>query len=136
MPCHSKPFVHHTSQSSETCKGRPGKIVDTCTAAHSNSNGLLTSNPHGFSLWVSGSGLHGGSLVPQTRVSTPQVSPHEFMQALMGASAKRFTIDKQSDPVDFLSWFLNTLHAELTGGKRKKPSIISRCFQARPARFP
>ena len=60
-----------------------------------------------------------------------QVSPHEFMQAVMAASAKRFTIDKQADPVDFLSWFLNTLHAELTGGRRKKPSIVSRCFQAR-----
>ncbi|CAL8469242.1 g8783 [Coccomyxa elongata] len=58
-----------------------------------------------------------------------QVSPHEFMQAVMMASAKRFTIDKQSDPVDFLSWFLNTVHADLTGGKRKKASIISRCFQ-------
>ena len=51
----------------------------------------------------------------------------------MTASAKRFTIDKQSDPVDFLSWFLNALHAELTGGRRKRPSIISRCFQARAA---
>jgi U4/U6.U5 tri-snRNP-associated protein 2 len=58
-----------------------------------------------------------------------QVSPHEFMQAVMTASAKKFTIEKQSDPVDFLSWFLNMLHADLTGGKRKKPSIISRCFQ-------
>ena len=58
-----------------------------------------------------------------------QVSPHEFMQAVMTASAKRFTIEKQSDPVDFLSWFLNMLHTDLTGGKRKKPSIISRCFQ-------
>jgi U4/U6.U5 tri-snRNP-associated protein 2 len=62
-----------------------------------------------------------------------QVSPHEFMQAVMTASAKRFTIDKQSDPVDFLSWFLNALHAELTGGRRKRPSIVSRCFQARAA---
>lgn len=58
-----------------------------------------------------------------------QVSPHEFMQAVMTASAKKFTIEKQSDPVDFLSRFLNMLHADLTGGKRKKPSIISRCFQ-------
>ena len=60
-----------------------------------------------------------------------QVSPHEFMQAVMMASAKRFTIDKQSDPVDFLSWFLNTVHADLTGSKRKKASIFSRCFQVR-----
>lgn len=59
-----------------------------------------------------------------------QVSPHEFMQAVMAASKKKFTIETQSDPVDFLSWFLNTMHLELTGAKRKKPSIITRCFQA------
>ncbi len=54
----------------------------------------------------------------------------------MGASQKRFTIEKQADPVDFLSWFLNTLHTELTGGKRKKSSIVSRSFQVRGARQP
>jgi U4/U6.U5 tri-snRNP-associated protein 2 len=58
-----------------------------------------------------------------------QVSPHEFMQQVMAASAKRFTIEKKSDPVEFLSWLLNTIHTDLTGGKRKKPSIISKCFQ-------
>eukprot|EP00887_Chlorella_sp_A99_P006527 scaffold3.g6527.t1 len=56
-----------------------------------------------------------------------QVSPHEFMQAragaaVMAASGKRFTIDRQADPVDFLSWLLNALHADLTGGKRKRRS--------------
>ncbi|KAK9845987.1 hypothetical protein WJX81_007744 [Elliptochloris bilobata] len=64
-----------------------------------------------------------------TRNFKGQVSPHEFMQAVMAASGKRFVIDQQADPVDFLSWFLNALHADLTGGKRKKPSVISRCFQ-------
>ncbi|CAL5229982.1 g13414 [Coccomyxa viridis] len=58
-----------------------------------------------------------------------QVSPHEFMQQVMAASSKRFTIEKKSDPVEFLSWLLNTIHSDLTGGKRKKPSIISKCFQ-------
>lgn len=58
-----------------------------------------------------------------------QVSPHEFMQAVMTGSAKRFTIEKQSDPVDFLTWLLNSLHAALTKGKRSKPSIITKCFQ-------
>ena len=60
-----------------------------------------------------------------------QVSPHEFMQAVMAASGKRFVIDRQADPVDFLSWFLNALHADLTGGKRRKPSVVTRCFQVR-----
>ena len=58
------------------------------------------------------------------------MSPHEFLQQVMAASAKKFTIEKKADPLEFLSWLLNTIHADLTGGKRKKPSIISKCFQA------
>ena len=50
----------------------------------------------------------------------------------MAASNKRFTIEKQSDALEFWSWFINQLHTELTGGKRKRPSIISRCFQVIP----
>lgn len=57
------------------------------------------------------------------------VSPHEVMQAVMSASNKRFLIDKQSDPVDFLSWLINTLHVDLTGGKRKKTSVITEALQ-------
>ena len=47
-----------------------------------------------------------------------QVSPHEFMQAVLAGSNRRFLVDKQSDPVDFLTWFLHAAHREL-GGKRK-----------------
>lgn len=43
-------------------------------------------------------------------------------QAVMAASGKRFTIDRQGDPLDFLSWLVNSLHTDLTGGKRKKRS--------------
>ena len=57
------------------------------------------------------------------------MSPHEFMQAVMAASGKRYSIDKQSDPVEFFAWLLNALHADLTGGKRKRPSIVTACFQ-------
>jgi hypothetical protein len=42
--------------------------------------------------------------------STAQVSPHEFLQAVVYASNKRFLIDRQGDPVDFLAWFLHELH--------------------------
>lgn len=59
----------------------------------------------------------------------PQVSPHEFMQAVMAASDRRFTIEKQSDPNDFFAWLLNSLHLGMTNNKRKKASIITRCFQ-------
>lgn len=45
-----------------------------------------------------------------------QVSPHEFMQAVMAASSKKFAIDRQSDPVEFLSWLLNQAsHGSLMG---------------------
>lgn len=57
-----------------------------------------------------------------------QVSPHEFLQAVMKASKKRFRIGAQSDPVEFISWLLNTLHEDLTTSK-KKSSIIYKCFQ-------
>jgi len=46
-----------------------------------------------------------------------QVSPHEFMQAVMSVSQRRFTIEQQSDPVEFWSWLLNTLHLALTGNE-------------------
>ena len=57
------------------------------------------------------------------------VSPHEFMQAVMAASKRRFSIDAQADPVDFLSWLANTLHAELTGGRRRRRSVVTDCLQ-------
>ncbi|KAL3678845.1 hypothetical protein R1sor_021801 [Riccia sorocarpa] len=58
-----------------------------------------------------------------------QVSPHEFLQAVMVASKKRFRIGVQSDPVDFISWLLNTLHTDLGGTKKPYSSIIYKCFQ-------
>ncbi|CAI9109179.1 OLC1v1008953C1 [Oldenlandia corymbosa var. corymbosa] len=57
-----------------------------------------------------------------------QVSPHEFLQAVMKASKKRFRIGQQSDPVEFMSWLLNTLHTDLRTSK-KSSSIIHQCFQ-------
>ncbi|XP_044509686.1 U4/U6.U5 tri-snRNP-associated protein 2-like [Mangifera indica] len=57
-----------------------------------------------------------------------QVSPHEFLQAVMKASKKRFRIGAQSNPVEFMSWLLNTLHADLRTTK-KNTSIIHDCFQ-------
>ncbi|SPO21311.1 related to SAD1 - protein required for assembly of U4 snRNA into the U4/U6 particle [Ustilago trichophora] len=72
----------------------------------------------------------------------PQVSPHEFLQQVAQVSGNRFKITHQSDPVEFLGWLLNRLHADLSsssqggikGGKRKRgagggESVISRCFQ-------
>jgi U4/U6.U5 tri-snRNP-associated protein 2 len=57
------------------------------------------------------------------------VSPHELMQAVMSTSNKRFVIDKRSDPAEFLAWIANALHMGLTGGKRKRSSIITQSLQ-------
>jgi len=58
-----------------------------------------------------------------------QVSPHEFLQAVMVASKKKFRIGMQSDPVEFMSWLLNALHTDLGGTKKAGSSIIFKCFQ-------
>ena len=60
------------------------------------------------------------------------VSPHELLQEITLRSSKRFTLTHQSDPVEFLSWFLNNLHLTL-GGSKTKPlsSIIQKTFQGK-----
>ncbi|KAK4372765.1 hypothetical protein RND71_008149 [Anisodus tanguticus] len=57
-----------------------------------------------------------------------QVNPHLFLQAVMESSEKRFLTDVQSDPAEFISWLLKTLHADLRGSK-KGNTIIQQCFQ-------
>ena len=61
-----------------------------------------------------------------------QVSPHELLQEVASASQGRFRLTEQADPVDFLGWLLNRLHADLAGGvsaARKRRTIITQCFQ-------
>lgn len=58
-----------------------------------------------------------------------QVSPHEFMQAVLTASGKRFLVDTQGDPVEFVSWLLHELHKELGGTKKFGSSVIDRALQ-------
>lgn len=41
-----------------------------------------------------------------------QTSPHEFLQSISTASSKRFSLVKQSDPLDFLVFLLNSLSKE------------------------
>lgn len=60
------------------------------------------------------------------------VSPHELLQEVALRSSKRFTLTQQSDPVDFLSWFLNNLHSALGGSRKpsKTPtSVVHAAFQ-------
>ena len=66
------------------------------------------------------------------RAFKAHVSPHELLQEISLRSNKRFTLTAQSDPVDFLSWFLNNLHLGL-GGSKTKPgsSMVQRAFQGK-----
>ncbi|KAF2740484.1 cysteine proteinase [Polyplosphaeria fusca] len=64
------------------------------------------------------------------RAFKSHVSPHELIQEISLQSAKRFSLTDQSDPVDFLSWFLNNLHLSVGGSKTKpKSSIVQKVFQ-------
>ncbi|KAG8525472.1 uncharacterized protein KY384_009116 [Bacidia gigantensis] len=67
-----------------------------------------------------------------TRAFKSHVSPHELLQQISRQSDKRFDLLHQSDPVDFLSWFLNNMHLAL-GGSKTKPgtSILQRIFQGK-----
>ena len=67
-----------------------------------------------------------------TRAFKTHVSPHELLQQVSRQSNKKFDLLHQSDPVDFLSWFLNNMHLAL-GGSKTKPgsSIIHKVFQGK-----
>ena len=41
------------------------------------------------------------------------VSPHDLLIAVSTASGKRFKVGEQKDPIQFLSWFLNTCSEHL-----------------------
>jgi len=62
-----------------------------------------------------------------TRNFKAHVSPHEMLQAIVLTSKKKFEFTKQSDPIVFMGWFLNSL----MGPKREKKSIIKQTFQGR-----
>ncbi|CAH1794320.1 unnamed protein product [Owenia fusiformis] len=57
------------------------------------------------------------------------VSPHEMLQAVVLCSKKKFQITKQGDAIDFISWFLNSLHLALGGGRKLSSSIINKAFR-------
>jgi U4/U6.U5 tri-snRNP-associated protein 2 len=66
------------------------------------------------------------------RAFKSHVSPHELLQEIALRSSKRFTLTQQSDPVEFLSWFLNNLHLSLGGSKKptsSPTSVIHSAFQ-------
>jgi U4/U6.U5 tri-snRNP-associated protein 2 len=56
------------------------------------------------------------------RLFKSQVSPHEFLQEVNRASAGKFRLEQQGDPVEFLGWVLNRLHKDTGGTKRQNSS--------------
>ncbi|KIM88765.1 hypothetical protein PILCRDRAFT_813741 [Piloderma croceum F 1598] len=63
------------------------------------------------------------------RLFKSQVSPHEFLQEVNRASAGKFRLEVQGDPVEFLGWLLNRLHKDMGGTKKKNSSIVFSTFQ-------
>lgn len=59
------------------------------------------------------------------RLFKSQVSPHEFLQEVNRASAGKFRLEKQGDPVEFLGWLLNHLHKDMGGTKKRNSSEFS-----------
>ncbi|XP_050390998.1 U4/U6.U5 tri-snRNP-associated protein 2 [Patella vulgata] len=59
------------------------------------------------------------------------VSPHEMLQAVVLCSRKKFQITQQGDPIDMLSWFLNSLHTAMNGTKKLNSSIINKTFRGK-----
>lgn len=57
-----------------------------------------------------------------------QISPHEMLQAISVESKKYFE-SRNYEPIEFLSWFLNSLHKNLGGTKKAGSSVIHECFQ-------
>lgn len=56
------------------------------------------------------------------RLFKSQVSPHEFLQEVGRASASKFSLERQGDPVEFLGWLLNRLHKDMGGTKKQNSS--------------
>ncbi|KAH9949372.1 cysteine proteinase [Amylocystis lapponica] len=63
------------------------------------------------------------------RLFKSQVSPHEFLQEVGRASAGKFSLERQGDPVEFLGWLLNRLHKDMGGTKKRNSSVIYASFQ-------
>ncbi|KAJ5073760.1 hypothetical protein M0811_08324 [Anaeramoeba ignava] len=59
------------------------------------------------------------------------VSPHELLQVIRTASAKKFEMGPNYDPFDFLTWFLNSLNFDILKKNRTKSTVITEAFQGK-----
>lgn len=63
-----------------------------------------------------------------SRLFRNHISPHELLQYISILSNKKFNINEQKDPKDFLVWFLNSLGKSF---KEDGESLISKSFQGK-----
>ena len=56
------------------------------------------------------------------------VNPHELLQEISLSSKKMFVLDKKSDPLDLMTYLINSIHSGL-GGSRKKNTIVTDTLQ-------
>ncbi|KAJ2607839.1 U4 U6.U5 tri-snRNP-associated protein [Coemansia sp. RSA 1365] len=63
------------------------------------------------------------------RLFRAHVSPHEFVQEVSNRSKRRFRLDFEGDPFEFLIWLLNTMHIDLGGTRKMGSSPIYSTFQ-------
>ncbi|KAG0645416.1 putative inactive ubiquitin-specific-processing protease 10 [Hyphodiscus hymeniophilus] len=69
------------------------------------------------------------------RAFKSHVSPHELLQEISLKSNKKFTLTTQSDPADFLSWFLNNMHLALGELKVESQEITAKADAGDRLRF-
>ena len=61
----------------------------------------------------------------------PHVSPHEFLQSVVLASKGRFQFTKRGNAGEFLTWFINSLHAVHKKISKSDDTIIRRCMEGK-----
>ena len=59
------------------------------------------------------------------------VDPHMLIQAVSVASKKKFTIGRQAEAGEFMSWILHQLHIGVGGTGKPGSSVIHSIFQVR-----
>lgn len=59
----------------------------------------------------------------------PQVSPHELLQEVVSASGRKYRITEAGDPLEFMTWLLNSVHNDLGGNRKDKSSMVFSAFR-------
>lgn len=58
-----------------------------------------------------------------------QVSPHELLQYISNASKKKFPLNEQKSPKQFVLWLINQLHSQLSQINHLRKTVFSKSLQ-------